>query len=111
MAQDISVNTATVAGEIAKQSASTLTTSVQSKPAIREYSEPTVTSKVEMDLDLSKLKDVSMEIRIDDSTQMPIVTLKSKASGEVMMQIPAEYSLTIQQSLEIALGAIVDTKS
>lgn len=74
-------------------------------------SEPTPTRQVQPDMDLSRLKDMSMEIRIDDGTQMPIVTLKSKTTGEIVMQIPAEYSLTIQQSIEIALGAIVDTKS
>lgn len=110
MAQDISINTAAVASDIAKQSAPSPTASVQSKPPIKDYGETIVTSQSRMDLDLSKLKDMSMEIRIDDSTQMPIVTLKSKTSGEIMMQIPAEYSLTIQQSIEIALGAIVDTK-
>lgn len=108
MAQDISINTAAVATDIAKQSAPSPTASVQSKPPIKDYGETIGASQSRMDL--SKLKDMSMEIRIDDSTQMPIVTLKSKTSGEIMMQIPAEYSLTIQQSIEIALGAIVDTK-
>lgn len=68
-------------------------------------------SKTQTDVSLDRLKDVSMEIDVDDNSGLPVVKLRSNASGEVVMQIPAEYSLRIRDQINVALGSIVDKRS
>ena len=58
----------------------------------------------------SYLKSVGRELeyRIDDETGMTVVTVRAKATGEVIRQIPNEEVLQLAQRFQSGSGAVLD---
>ncbi|MDC1075674.1 flagellar protein FlaG [Litorivicinus sp.] len=64
-----------------------------------------------LDLRLNDLNSVRMEIGIDPDKNQPVITFRSKSTGEAVLQIPAEYSMTIGQTIELMAGQLFDVKT
>jgi flagellar protein FlaG len=58
----------------------------------------------------SYLKSVGRELeyRVDDETGMTVVTVRAKATGEVIRQIPNEELLQLAQRFQSGSGAVLD---
>lgn len=50
----------------------------------------------------------SLSFRIDDAVHAPVITVRSKVSGEVIRQIPHEVVIRVSQNIEDIKGMLWD---
>jgi flagellar protein FlaG len=49
-----------------------------------------------------------LEFRVDDETGTTVVTVRDKATGDVIRQIPSEDVLRLARQLEAGTGSLLD---
>jgi flagellar protein FlaG len=50
----------------------------------------------------------SLSFRVDDAVNTPVITVRSKVSGEVIRQIPHEVVIRVSQNIEAIKGMLWD---
>ncbi len=65
---------------------------------------------LEVSAQIRRLGNVKLAISIDESANQPVIRIFDQESGNEMIQIPAEYSLTISQTIQTIAGALFDKK-
>lgn len=73
-------------------------------------SETPARSNVELSEQIRRLGNVKLAISIDETANQPVIRIFDQESGNEMIQIPAEYSLTISQTIQTIAGALFDKK-
>lgn len=82
--------------------------SVAGRSSASEKEELTSAGNLPADVNLSQLESIAMSIDIDHNSGQPIVTIFDKVTGEKLLQIPGEHSLTIAKTIETLKGKIFD---
>jgi uncharacterized FlaG/YvyC family protein len=72
--------------------------------------ETSARSNVELSDQIRRLGNVKLAISIDETANQPVIRIFDQESGNEMIQIPAEYSLTISQTIQTIAGALFDKK-
>ena len=78
----------------------------------RDFEKPTRVQAQELELNkaLRKFGATELKVELRDAGEGPVFHIVDKATGKELLQIPSEYKLSIERTVEMLKGALFDSK-